>query len=100
MFGLDGSWGPGAGVMVLLIFLAPFVYDALQKAVGKDAKVFGAVSFALIAVVAALMALWGGFSYRAVNIHLAAMLGTIMAFNVWFRIWPAQRQIIKGVKGD
>jgi uncharacterized membrane protein len=26
------------------------------------------------------------------------MFGTIMAFNVWFRIWPAQQKIIKAVK--
>src|SRR5688500_6979818 len=97
MFGMDGTWGSGAGVMVLVTFLAPFLYDPLQKSFGKAPKVFGAIAFVLIAVEAALMALWGGFSYRAFNIHLAAMLGTIMAYNVWFRIWPAQQQIIKGV---
>jgi len=26
------------------------------------------------------------------------MFGTIMAFNVWMRIWPAQRQIITATK--
>jgi len=101
MFGPDATWGPGAGVMVLLVFIAPFIYDALQKSgLGKDPKVFGAVCFVLAGVVLALMALWGHFTYRAFNIHLAALLGTIMAFNVWFRIWPAQQTIIKGVKGD
>src|SRR6187431_630695 len=44
MFGADGNWGPGAGIMVLFIFVAPFIYDALQKSgLGKDPKVFGAV---------------------------------------------------------
>ena len=28
----------------------------------------------------------------------AALFGTIMAFNVWFRIWPAQQKIITAVK--
>jgi uncharacterized membrane protein len=101
MFDADGSWSAGAGVMVAFIFVAPFIYDALQKsALGKDAKSFGAICFVLVSVVAALMGLWGGFSYRACSVHLAAMFGTIMAFNVWFRIWPAQQLIIKGVKGD
>ena len=101
MFDADGTWTAGAIVMVLTVFVAPFIYDALQKsALGKDPKTFGAVCFVLVSIVAALMALWGGFSYRAYNIHLASMFGTIMAFNVWFRIWPAQRVIIKGVKGD
>ena len=44
------------------------------------------------------MAVWGGFSYRALNIHVGAMFGTIMAFNVWYRIWPAQQKIITAVK--
>jgi uncharacterized membrane protein len=101
MFGADGNWGPGAGVMVLLVFASPFIYDALQKsALGKDPKTFGAVAFVLAAVVITLMAKWGGFTYRAFNIHMGAMFGTIMAFNVWFRIWPAQQQIIHGIKGD
>jgi uncharacterized membrane protein len=26
------------------------------------------------------------------------MFGTIMAFNVWFRIWPAQQRIIRATK--
>jgi uncharacterized membrane protein len=51
-----------------------------------------------VAVVAFLMARWAGFSYRSYNIHLAVMFGTIMAWNVWFRIWPAQQKIIRAVK--
>src|SRR5262249_51211817 len=77
------------------------LYDALHKSpLGKDPKVFGAVAFVLAAIVLTLMATWGGFSYRAFNIHMGALFGTTMAFNVWFRIWPAQQVIIKGVKGD
>jgi uncharacterized membrane protein len=26
------------------------------------------------------------------------MFGTTMAFNVWFRIWPAQQKIVRAVK--
>jgi uncharacterized membrane protein len=101
MFDGDRGWDAGAMVMTLVVFVSPFVYDALQKSpLGKDPKTFGAVGFVGIAIVAYLMSSWGGFSYRALNIHLAAMFGTIMAFNVWFRIWPAQQVIIKGVKGD
>ena len=76
----------------------PFVYDALHKSpLGKDPKVFGGVAFVLVAVVICLMHYFG-FSYRAYNIHTAAMLGTIMAFNVWYRIWPAQQKILTAVK--
>jgi len=101
MFDGDHGWDAGAIVMTAFVFVAPFIYDALHKSpLGKDPKQFGAVAYVLVALVAWLMASWAGFSYRALNIHLAAMFGTIMAFNVWFRIWPAQQVIIKGVKGD
>jgi uncharacterized membrane protein len=99
VFEEGGAWSAGGIVMVALVFLAPFVYDALQKSpLGKDPKIFGAVAFLLLAAVAALMAGWAGFGYRAVNIHMGGLLGTIMAFNVWYRIWPAQQKIITGTK--
>src|SRR6185295_9012235 len=41
---------------------------------------------------------WAHFSFRGYSIHLGAMFGTIMAFNVWFRIWPSQRTIITATK--
>ena len=41
---------------------------------------------------------WAGFSYRSFNIHLGVLFGTNMAFNVWFRIWPAQQYIITAIK--
>lgn len=40
----------------------------------------------------------GEMSGRALWIMTGATLGTIMWFNVWFVIWPAQRQIITWVK--
>jgi uncharacterized membrane protein len=49
-------------------------------------------------VIVYLMIQAGGYSYRAYVIHTGAMLGTIMAANVWMRIWPAQKKIITAVK--
>jgi uncharacterized membrane protein len=99
MFDGGGSWSAAALVMIAVTFLAPFAYDALQKSgLGKDPKVFGTVAFVLLAAVVGLMALWGGYSYRAFNIHLGTLLGSTMAWNVWFRIWPSQQKIITAVK--
>ena len=100
--GQDQTWGIGAMVMVAFTFLAVFVYDALFKSpLGKTNKVGGSIGFLLIAVVMFLMDTWGGFSYRGFTIHVGAMFGTIMAFNVWYRIWPAQQRIIRAIKtGD
>jgi uncharacterized membrane protein len=98
MFEGDATWNGGAIAMIVVTFLAVFVYDALHKSpLGKDPKVFGAVAFVLAAIVICLMSYFG-FSYRAYNIHLAALFGTTMAFNVWYRIWPAQQKIIAAVK--
>ena len=95
----ETPWSAASVIMIAVVFLAVFVYDALHKsALGKDPKTFGAVAFVLSSVVVVLMATWGGFSYRAFNIHLGAMFGTMMAFNVWFRIWPAQQKIITAIK--
>jgi uncharacterized membrane protein len=35
---------------------------------------------------------------RGLFIHIGSMFGTIMAANVWMRIWPNQRKIIAAVK--
>lgn len=99
MFLPERGWSAAAAVMIAVTFLAVFVYDALHKsALGKDPKVFGTVGFVLATLVIYLMAGWAGFSYRAASIHLATLFGSIMAFNVWYRIWPAQQKIITAVK--
>jgi len=99
MFEGDGAWNATAGLMVAITFLAPFIYDAIQKSpLGKDPKTFGAICFVLVAIIVCVMANVAGMSYRAFNIHLGALFGTTMAFNVWFRIWPAQQKIITATK--
>ncbi len=99
MFGPGDGWGGGALLMVAVTFLAVFLYDALWRS-GLRSKVRAAtlVSFALLAVTVWLFVAVGGFTERAVLIHTGAMFGTMMAFNVWFRIWPAQQRIIAAVK--
>ena len=59
---------------------------------------FLTVISSLIAAVLYCMTHCAGWGYRASNIHIGAMFGSIMAFNVWFRIWPAQQKIITAIK--
>jgi len=93
------TWSAGSYVMIAAVFLTFPVYDMLAKSgLGKDIKVFGGMSFVLIAVVVYLMVEWAEFSYRAYVIHIGAMFGTIMAANVWMRIWPAQKKVIAAIK--
>ncbi|PYU97131.1 MAG: hypothetical protein DMG08_00500 [Acidobacteria bacterium] len=75
------------------------LYDFLFKSpLAQNIKVASTVAYVLLAIVVVLFATFGNFSYRGTLIHTGAMFGTIMAFNVWFRIWPAQQKIIKAIK--
>ena len=102
MFGEGIFVDQWAHIMILITFVAVFLYDFLYKsALAKNTRVITIVSFLLIAGIEYAMIHCGQFSYRAFNIHIGAMFGTMMAFNVWFRIWPAQQKIITAVKnGD
>ena len=98
MFDGDAHWTWAAFSMLAVVWLGFVVYDVLFKSpLGKDLKIGGTVAFLLIATVMVGMQN-AGFSYRAYIIHAGAMFGTIMAANVWFRIWPAQQKIIAAVK--
>ncbi len=93
------EWGVGPIVMILVTFLVFVVYDALFKSpLGKDLRVGAAIGLAITAVIVWLFVHVGGFGYRGYVIHTGTMFGTIMAANVWMRIWPAQRKIITATK--
>lgn len=85
--------------MLVVTFFMFFLYDPLAKSGwGKDIKMFAVVGFILIGIVAYAMYAYAGYGYRALQIHLGAMFGTIMIMNVWMRIWPAQKKILKAIK--
>ena len=92
------GWGIGTILMILVTFLAFLVYDVLYKGPLKDPQAGFWAGVALSFVVLLLYKYVGGFGYRGMSIHLGAMYGTMMAFNVWFRIWPAQQKIITATK--
>lgn len=81
------------GIAIAFIIGGWFLYDALCKsALARDARVFAGVLFALTAALA-----WGLcelFSGRGAFIHFGAVLGTIMAANVFFVIIPGQKQML------
>jgi uncharacterized membrane protein len=98
MFAAGRGWSLLAVLMVLVTFLAAALYDVLAKSGwGKDIRLLAGVGWALTVLV--ILAYRGvGFGYRAYVIHTGALFGTIMAYNVWMRIWPAQQKIITAVK--
>jgi uncharacterized membrane protein len=86
-----------AGIGLSLLVLAWLVYDATcRSSLGQSALTLAASGFALILAVA--FALGRFLGARAVYMHVGAMLGTLMAANVWLRILPAQRQMLTALK--
>jgi uncharacterized membrane protein len=98
--GMTTTLGVGAVTAIGLgtIVVAWVVYDLLWKNVFAKNEMAG-VAVSWLAVVAIDFGLSRVMSGRAMIIHTGAMFGTIMAANVWMRIWPGQRKIIAGVKG-
>ncbi|HYK90085.1 MAG TPA: urate hydroxylase PuuD [Acidobacteriota bacterium] len=93
------EFSAGTFVMLAVTLLAFLLYDVLFKSpLAKNVKLVSTVAFVLLAVIVFLFVQLGNFSYRGTLIHTGALFGTIMAFNVWFRIWPAQQKIIRAVK--
>jgi len=91
------SVATGALIGLAILVVAFAVYDALWKSpLGKQPMAGAVVS--LLLLTAAAWWLSTIFSGRAMFIHVGAILGTIMAANVWMRIWPSQRKIIAAIK--
>jgi uncharacterized membrane protein len=85
------------GVGIGSIVFGWLIYDLLMVSpLGRNEKLFAA--FAYILIVAAAFGLTRVLSGRAAYIHLGAILGTIMAANVWMRILPAQKKMIEAIK--
>lgn len=75
------------------------VYELLWRSpIGKNAYVGAAVSFCIIVGVAYGLSHY--ISGRAAYIHIGAIFGTIMAANVWMRILPAQRAMVKALQNN
>jgi uncharacterized membrane protein len=91
---------PGWAAIALSLVLLPVgweVYDRLWRAVqGRADQAGTAASFVLL--VGSAWALGHVFSARAAFLQVGAMLGTIMARNVWDRIIPAQQAMVSAMK--
>jgi uncharacterized membrane protein len=75
------------------------VYDILVRTpLASNEIVFAA--FGWIALVALAYVLPTYLSARASFTHIGAMVGTIMAANVWMRILPAQRKMLAAAKDN
>ncbi|MCG8369903.1 MAG: urate hydroxylase PuuD [Proteobacteria bacterium] len=91
--------GAPAAVGIAIAFVAGgwFVYDLLCKSpLARDTRVFAAVLLVLTGLLA-----WGLcqlFSGRGAYLHFGAVLGTIMAANVFFVIIPGQKKTVAAAR--
>jgi uncharacterized membrane protein len=89
----DLSTGEAVAISIGLLIAAWIVYDVLCRLLGARPLVLAAVLLALVTLSA-----WGIshlFSGRAVYIQVGAMLGTMMAGNVFFTIIPAHWELVR-----
>ncbi|MBM6700681.1 urate hydroxylase PuuD, partial [Bifidobacterium pullorum subsp. saeculare] len=89
--------GGAVAISAGLVVVGWFVYDLLWSSpLGRRTLAASVVSIALLAATAyGLAQLFGG---RAAYLQLGAMLGTIMAGNVWRRIVPSQQQMLAATR--
>jgi uncharacterized membrane protein len=91
------SFKVAAIIGVAVILVGWKVYDLLWLSpLAKSEPLAVAVSFALMVA----LAWWlpQVMSSRAAFMHVGALLGTCMAANVWERIIPAQRKMVRAVQ--
>jgi len=79
-----------------LIFGGLFIYEAACRSpLAKYPQVFAILFLVLLTAASYLATHW--FSGRGAFMHVGALIGTIMAGNVFFKIMPAQRLMVNAV---
>jgi hypothetical protein len=85
------SWGPLQILMVILVFVSPFIYDALCKTVFKDIKVAFWGGWVLATAFTILMAI-ASFTLPGLLDSPRRRLRYHHGLNVWFRICRHSRR--------
>lgn len=93
--GIGAGWAIALGLATLVI--SWLIYDLMwTSALARNEGAASALSFVLL--IALAYGLGEVLSARAAYVHVGAVMGTIMAANVWMRIIPAQTQLVKATQ--
>lgn len=93
----DLSVGTAVAIGVGTMVLGWVIYDVLCKSsLIKKPIAFAIIGFMLL--VGTSYFLTQVFSSRAAYIHVGALIGTLMAWNVYFVIIPSQKALVKAAK--
>jgi uncharacterized membrane protein len=90
-----GSAGVSIAAFIAL-GTAWLVYDSLYMSPLARTPLAALIGFALLTATAYVLSQY--MSGRAAYLHVGAIMGTIMAANVWLRIIPAQRELVAATK--
>lgn len=94
---MDFTQGQAIAAGVGFILAGVAVYEVMVRSpLRQNGKLFGLILFAFLVFMS-----WFAFqifSSRGAYIHVGAILGTIMAGNVFFGIMPAQRALVEAVQ--
>jgi len=91
------SLGVAIGISIGSLFVAWIIYDTLWRSpLGNNEVVAATISFVLLVGAAYLFSRI--FSSRASYLQVGAIMGTLMAANVWDRILPAQRRLVASTR--
>ncbi|HEX2113513.1 MAG TPA: urate hydroxylase PuuD, partial [Alphaproteobacteria bacterium] len=83
-------------IAAVVLGVAWLVYDALYMS--PLARTAAAPIIGCVLLVAAAYLLTHFMTGRAAYLHVGAIMGTMMAANVWLRIIPAQRELVAATK--
>jgi uncharacterized membrane protein len=84
------------GISIASIVLGWFIYDVLCRLFEKnDALLWTAIGIFLLIFDWGFFHIFGG---RAAFIHVGAVIGTIMVWNVFFIIIPGQRKVVRQLR--
>ena len=94
---VDMTRWTAAAIGTATLVLGWIVYEAISRSALLDSPVwYGVVSLVLITGVAIGLSMV--FTDRGAYIHVGALLGTLMAGNVFFIIIPAQRELVAAME--
>ena len=94
---MDISGGTAVLIGVVSLFISWFIYDMLCRSpIGKKPIPFAIAGFILVTAISWFLC--QVLSPRAAFIHVGAIIGTIMAGNVFMVIIPSQKEMIKAAQ--
>ena len=92
----DQPFAPAAAIGIAVLVLGWLAYDLLWLSPLARMEPL-AVAISYVAIVALGWFLPQVMAPRAAYMHVGALMGTLMAANVWVRIIPAQRKMVAAV---